>query len=132
MASLTSRLNNHVDIDLFVSHPLNLPIIIYSLPAILYTGMVSLVFWLLKPRVGTTHTSTTPRWIPVLCILPPLGLGALVGLSLWEEVLVAIPLSMSLFVLPWYFCLHRKRSEDDYSHKYKTSRCIQYILLILV
>ena len=31
------------------------------------------------------------------------------GFVLWEELLVIVPLTMSFFVLPWYFGLYRKR-----------------------
>jgi hypothetical protein len=109
MAYFTSRLEDHIDITLLTSHPLNIPGIIYCLPALIYVTLVILVFWLLKPWNGTGRKPTTYSWSPALCVFPALGVGALMGLSFWEEVFVTLPLTMSLSVLPWYFGLYKER-----------------------
>ena len=109
MAFFTSQLSNYVDIALLTSHPLDLPAIVYPLPALIYMGLNILVLWLLEPQKRTSDNPATKICIPALCIILSLGAGGLIGLSFWEEVLITIPLTMSIFVLPWYFALYRKR-----------------------
>ena len=109
MAFFTSAFSNHIDIVLLSSHPLDLPAIVYHLPVLIYMGLNILVLWLLKPQKRTSDNRAAKICIPALCIILSLGVGALIGLSFWEEVLITIPLTMSFFVLPWYFVLYRKR-----------------------
>jgi hypothetical protein len=109
MAFFTSQLSNYIDVALLTSHPLDVPAIVYHLPALIYIGLNILVLWLFKPQKRTSDNPATKICIPVLCIIFSLGVGALIGLSFWEEVLITIPLTMSFFVLPWYFAWYRKR-----------------------
>ena len=109
MTYFTSRLNRHIDIVLFTSHPLDLPPVIYYLPPLIYMGMNILLLSLLKPHKINAAKPVPMSWIPGLCMILTLGFGFVMGLSYWEEILFIVPLTMSFFVLPLYFGLNRKR-----------------------
>jgi hypothetical protein len=105
----TLLLNAHIDLELLTSHSPQLPIAIYVLPLLICVGMNILLLSLLQPYETDTIQQTPTSWILTVCTISTLGSGLAIGLSVLEDLLIVMPLTMSFFVLPWYFAFRRKR-----------------------
>jgi uncharacterized membrane protein YsdA (DUF1294 family) len=87
---------------------LDLPHIIYYIPIVMYLAMNILLFSLLKPHKSAA-AKTPWGWIPNVAMLLILGVCALAGMTIWEEIVLVVPLTMSFVILPWYFGVYRAR-----------------------